>query len=168
MLSKSCTYGIQAMLYLVSREQAGYVPIRQISDGLGLSYSFLTKVLQTLTRCDLLRSLRGPKGGVTLNKAPEQIMLADLIEALDGRALFDACLLGNAACDASRSCLLHTQWAPIRRDMQTVFTETSLRDIILPLHPGIGPTGIRHQQAVLPWAFLRQNTPNSQINPRKP
>ena len=64
LLSRSAEYGLRAALYLASLEPSGFVSIRDISDHLGLSFHFLTKIFQKLTRAGLLHSYRGPNGGV--------------------------------------------------------------------------------------------------------
>lgn len=133
MLSKRCIYGIQAVLYLASQKQDGYVSIRQISDSLGLSYPFLTKVLQQLTGRGLLRSFRGPNGGVALAKQPEDVTLGEIIEIIDGRALFDGCILGLAQCNDEAPCALHEHWRPLRGEIETTFTDISFQDLTTPL-----------------------------------
>ena len=130
MLSKSCTYGLQAVLFLAGRGEEGYVPIRTISDQLGLSHPFLAKVLQALTREDLLRSQRGANGGVTLARPANDITLAEVVTVLDGARLFETCILGFTVCSGEKPCLLHQRWGPIREQIQTLFTETSVRDMV--------------------------------------
>ncbi len=125
MLSKSCTYGLQAALYLAAHPHDGYVPIRQISDDLGLSHPFLTKVLQQLTRKGLLRSVRGMRGGVALAQAPEAVTLDAIVEAIDGRALFEGCILGLPECTADNPCALHAHWETV----VNTFSATSLKDL---------------------------------------
>ncbi len=130
MLSKRCIYGLQAVLYLAARKGAGYVPIRQISDDLGLSYPFLTKVLQQLTRKGLMRSFRGPRGGVTLAQAPETMTVRTIIDAIDGPERIQACILGFPECTADNPCALHEQWGPVREEIVNTFSQTSLQDLV--------------------------------------
>lgn len=49
LLSKSCIYGLRATLFLSAREQDGFIPIREMSEKLEISFHFLTKILQQLT-----------------------------------------------------------------------------------------------------------------------
>ncbi|MFU8811484.1 MAG: RrF2 family transcriptional regulator, partial [Balneolaceae bacterium] len=64
MLSKSCTYGLRAAVLLATKEKEVYVTIKELSDELDISFFFLTKVLQQLTKAELLESYKGPNGGV--------------------------------------------------------------------------------------------------------
>ena len=63
LLTKSCVYGLRATLYVASFcGERHFVPIREISEKLGLSFHFLTKILQKLTEAGLMESYRGPSG----------------------------------------------------------------------------------------------------------
>jgi hypothetical protein len=42
---------------------------------------FLEKIIQDLMHCGLIKSKRGPCGGYTLARSPEQIWFSDVIEA---------------------------------------------------------------------------------------
>lgn len=129
MLSKSCIYGLRAVLYLASQAQDGYVSIREISGRLGFSYAFLTKVLQGLTRAGLLCSQRGPNGGVALARPAGEITLAEIVALIDGPQLFEACVLGLPRCGSDQPCLLHQRWAPVRADIESLFGDTTVREM---------------------------------------
>lgn len=112
LLSKSCVYGMRAVLY-VAGQPAGsrHVAISEIAKQLGLSFHFLTKILQGLTERGILLSYRGPRGGVALGRPADQITLLDIVEALDGKELFSSCILGLEGCGERKPCPLHRQWA---------------------------------------------------------
>ena len=129
MLSRSCTYGLQAALFLASQQDAAYVPIQRISERLGLSFYFLTKVLQHLSHDGLLRSLRGPNGGVALTRAPDRITLKEIIVAIDGPELFKGCVLGLPGCGEQKPCPLHAAWAAERDRLEALFTGTTLAEM---------------------------------------
>ena len=50
----------------------------------GISLKFLLDIFRDLKRGELVRSKRGPDGGFTLSRPPEQISLADIFRAVDG------------------------------------------------------------------------------------
>ena len=126
MLSKRCTYGLRAVLFLAAQESGDYVPIRQISESLAIPHAFLAKTLQVLTQRGVLDSLRGPHGGVALAQPPGSLTLKDIIEAIDGPALFEMCVLGLPGCGTQKPCPLHEQWKNVRGGIHTTLTETSV------------------------------------------
>jgi Rrf2 family protein len=126
MLSKACSYGLLAVMYVAKANRSSYVPIREICDELGISFHFLTKILQGLTQAGWLVSHTGPKGGVSLAKPASDISLLDIIHAIDGPQLFSECILGLPGCGHEKPCPMHTQWAATREDLKRMFRERNL------------------------------------------
>jgi|GEM_PF-903397 len=129
MLSKSAEYGIRAALYLSSLENDGYVSIGTISERLDISATFLTKIFQKLTHAGLLRSFRGPRGGVALARSAEEINLYDLYVAIEGSALFTKCVLGLPGCGEREPCPMHAEWADVRGELLAMFTGQTLSEL---------------------------------------
>lgn len=129
LLSKSCQYGLRASLYLASLETDDYVSIRRISEELKCSFHFLTKILQQLTEAGLLRSYRGPGGGVRLARPAAEIRSRDVLEAIDGANLFTECVLGLPGCGDANPCPLHAHWAPQRARLAELFDDSTLAEL---------------------------------------
>lgn len=129
-LSKGCVYGLRALLYLVSEKpQEEYVSIREISEELDISFHFLTKTFQVLTQKGILRSYRGPNGGVALARPPGKVFLADIVLTLEGEDFFDKCLLGLAGCGQAAPCPVHDFWISHKAELRVEFESTSLADM---------------------------------------
>jgi len=62
-----------------------------LSKELNISKSFLAKILQNLTKADILESHRGAQGGYALKREPKDIHIYDIIVAAEGKrpAVFD-------------------------------------------------------------------------------
>ncbi len=129
-LSKACTYGILASLY-VARESSrskDYVSIGKMSKELNISFHFLTKILQQLTSAGILVSMKGPKGGVALKRDPKEISLVDVVVAIDGMGLFTDCLLGLPGCGEEKPCPVHGEWDGIRANLFHTFRGKNLEE----------------------------------------
>jgi Rrf2 family protein len=70
-----------------------------------VSEAHLSKVLQRLVKVGLVKSIRGPKGGFSLNKPANKVNLLKVYEAIEGPLDMDHCLLGHNACPLNR-CLM--------------------------------------------------------------
>ncbi len=125
-LSNACDYGIRAALYVATQRNRKFVPIREISQKLQISFHFLTKILQILTQANLMTSFRGPNGGVAFARDPDNITLMDIIRAIDGPGLFEKCVLGLSDCGDEHPCPLHERWAEIREELRQMFESNSL------------------------------------------
>ncbi len=129
LFSQSCIYGIRAALLVAIRSQKdsdSFTPIRMIAEELNVSFYFLTKILQTLTKARIMESYKGPNGGVRMAMASEDIYLIDIIEAFDEDKVFDSCLLGLPGCRDDDPCPLHKEWKKSKGQLQKVFQRTSL------------------------------------------
>ena len=111
------------------REEGAFVSIRGMAEELGISFHFLTKILQTLTQQGFLQSYRGPNGGIAFHIPPENILLSDLIRALEGDDFFDKCLLGLPGCGERKPCQILNCWKTIKNFLKEELETTSLADI---------------------------------------
>ncbi len=132
LFSKGCTYAIRAALLVATKEirdDRKFVPIRELSEELGLSFHFLTKILQQLTEAGIMESFRGPNGGIGLARPARSITLVDVIAAIDGMSLFSSCALGLPGCGEQTPCPLHDAWAKRRLDLQRMLEKTTLASL---------------------------------------
>ena len=129
LLSNGCEYGLRAALYLASLDHEGYVSIRDISEKLDISFPFLTKVFQKVTRAGLMKSLRGPHGGVALTRRPDEITLYEVVASIDGEDLFTECVMGLPGCGNRKPCPLHHRWSEERGRVERMFKGTTLADM---------------------------------------
>ncbi|MDX1640658.1 MAG: Rrf2 family transcriptional regulator [Balneolaceae bacterium] len=130
LLSKSCVYGLRASLYLASKKNEEYIPIRIMSDKLEISFHFLTKILQQLTAEEILESFKGPNGGVRLKKPGTEIPLMDIVLAIDGPQLLTECALGLPGCGTKNPCPLHDKWAETRDSIRGMLEDTTLKELV--------------------------------------
>lgn len=130
LLSKSCVYGLRASLYLASRTDGEFVPIKKMSDKLEISFHFLTKILQQLTAEGIMESFKGPNGGIRLNKDGSNVYLMDIVMAIDGPQLLTECALGLPGCGTKNPCPLHDKWAKTRDAIRVMLEETTLTELV--------------------------------------
>lgn len=129
LLSKSCVYGLRATIYLATKEDQKYVPIKKMSETLEISHHFLTKILQQLTAQELLDSYKGPNGGVKLTKPGSKVTLLDIVSAIDGPQLLTECVLGLPGCGHKKPCPMHEKWVETRDSVRKMLEGTSLNDM---------------------------------------
>lgn len=130
MLSSACQDTIRAAVWLSTKEIGKFYRIQEISESLDLPYHFLSKSLQKLVHAGILVSLRGAAGGVSLSRPASEITLISIIDAVDGSAFFDACVLGIGDCEAEKPCALHAQWDIWRQEMLEMYSAMRLSEIM--------------------------------------
>ena len=130
LLSKSCVYGLRAALYLANQEKGKFIPIRQMSDKLEISFHFLTKILQQLTAEGILESFKGPNGGVRLVRNGSEVPLMDVVVAIDGSKLLTECALGLPGCGVKAPCPIHDKWAETRDSIREMLEQSTLTELV--------------------------------------
>jgi Rrf2 family protein len=128
-LSQTCNHGIRAALFLATVPPDTFVPVREVSERIGVSSHFLTKILQILTARNIMQSFRGPSGGVKLARSANAIRLIDIVDAIDGLDIFKECILGLEGCGDEAPCPVHEQWGPLREQIKQVFEATTLEKL---------------------------------------
>jgi len=128
-LSKSCVYGIQAAIFVASRDRDAYVSISTIAQELNISFHFLTKVLQQLTQAGIMVSYRGPRGGVALGRQSDDVLLYELVAAIDGTEVFTECMLGLPGCGHAEPCPAHEHWIEVRQKFTAIAKSVTLKSL---------------------------------------
>lgn len=130
MFSKSCKYAIRAVLYLAFHGvKDRRIGVKEIAEALGVPGPFLAKLLQQLSRNQLISSIKGPSGGFFLSETNLNTSLRKIIECIDGPEVFSSCILGLPVCSSANPCPLHTQAFIYREGLLKLATEKTIADI---------------------------------------
>lgn len=86
-ISKKSEYALRALLSIARRQGTGPVQITELSEQDRIPVKFLEQILLALRKADILSSKRGVGGGYTLNRAPDQITVGEIIRLMDGPIL---------------------------------------------------------------------------------
>jgi len=131
MFSKACEYGIRALTVLGQAGQEGKkLGVKDICELANTPESFTAKILQNLVRRDIISSKKGPSGGFYISRKLEDITLFDIVDAIDGDAVFKKCGLGLSQCNAAPPCPLYDQFAIVRDELNTMCRSNNLRDLV--------------------------------------
>ena len=115
MFSNSSKYAIKAILFLaLNTNEKKRITIREIAEPINVPQAYIAKLLQELSRQNVISSARGPKGGFYLNEENSNQALIDIIIALNGEDRLTSCLLSLEKCDNDRPCPLHKIANPLR------------------------------------------------------
>lgn len=126
--SKSCELGIQAVLFLSTREKTVY-NAEEVSKQVKVPKEFVSKVLQSLTSCGIVGSKKGKNGGFFLAKDASKIKLIDIVKAIDGLDSFKSCLLGFPNCSSETPCPVHDNWGRLREEAFRMLSKETLANL---------------------------------------
>jgi Rrf2 family protein len=105
------------------------VPSWQIAKSQGIPASFLTQILLKLKGAGLVRSIRGSFGGYRLARPPEQIMLREVLQIIDGNGSCQRDLRGPAAQ------VLAEVWDQVQSSEIRILSQTSIAQLAERLAP---------------------------------
>lgn len=83
-LSRTVAYAVRATLQLAQSDSSTPVPCSQLAAEGKMPERFLLQILRNLVTHGILRSTRGVDGGYSLVRAPDEVSLLEVIEAIEG------------------------------------------------------------------------------------
>jgi Rrf2 family transcriptional regulator, nitric oxide-sensitive transcriptional repressor len=127
-LSQTGEYALRAVVWLADH---GGAPLTtaELSSGTCIPPGYLSKVMQTLARQDLVRTQRGPGGGFTLVRPPDELSILDVINAVDPLKPIERCPLGYGS-HTPGLCPLHTRLQQALVLIEKVFRDTKISDLL--------------------------------------
>ncbi len=84
LISTKGVYGLTAMYQLSKHTKDTPVQIKEISSSANIPQNYLEQLLSKLRRAELVNSIRGARGGYILAKEPKDILIKDILIALEG------------------------------------------------------------------------------------
>lgn len=116
MLSNSSKYAVNAVLYLaVNASEEKKIRAKEIAEAIHIPSPFLAKILQTLSRADLISSAKGPRGGFYVTPEAQEKKLIEVVKEIDGVERLEDCVLGLKKCSSEKPCPVHFSVQPFKK-----------------------------------------------------
>ncbi len=141
-------YGLIAMYELAKLDGLGPVPLSEISKRVSVSLGYLEQIFLVLRKNNLIKSVRGAKGGYVLAKRPSEISVGDILKKLEGPLIAAECVSRGEdeadPCDSYDSCATRVVLTKVTQAVDKVIESTSLQDMLVDAYfvEGIKPMGI--------------------------
>ncbi len=133
MLSSRAKYATRALLELSLNYEQGPVRLSDIAERQRIPQPFLQQIMAALRVGAFVNTTRGPGGGFELARAPKDIMLGEVIRALDGPIALISCVsvtrYAECGCPDPDTCGLRKAFKQARDEMAEVLDKTSYEDI---------------------------------------
>jgi Rrf2 family protein len=114
LFSRTSQYAIQALIYIGLYGEHSPKNAHELAGEIDAPEAYLSKVLQTLCRGNLLTSNRGRQGGFSLKQAAEKVNLLQVLAITEGPNFNADCLLGLKQCGDDTACPMHKEWKPLK------------------------------------------------------
>lgn len=128
MISQTTEYALRAMIHLAQNVAVPQTS-RQIAESTKVPAGYLSKILQTLARAELVHSQRGLGGGFVLMREPKDITVFEVVEAIDPIPRINYCPLGLKA-HGTQLCALHHRVDQAIEGVLAAFKASSLQELL--------------------------------------
>jgi Rrf2 family protein len=122
-------YGLRIMLELALRHGAGPVLVPDIARNQDLPLKYVHVLAGGLKAAGLLRTVRGPGGGLELARDPEAITPLDVVEALEGRIAGVDCTRDPGLCPRAAECVAREVWGEMADAMARALARRNLAEL---------------------------------------
>ena len=130
-LSRLGDYATVIMARL-AREPERRFSAAELAAAVGVGPATVSKLLKMLAREGLLVSHRGARGGYALARPPEEITLAQIIDAIEGRMSLTECGLMAGLCSQEAGCQVRSAWLRINETVRNALDTVKLADFARP------------------------------------
>lgn len=128
-LRRNTDYALRLAVNLAKHHGDGAVGTRVLAGDADVSYPLACKLMQKLHGAGLVQSDMGPKGGFRLSRAPHEIPILDVIEAIQGPLRLNRCLLGEGFCNYQETCPVREKMVPLQEQMDSYLGGVTLGEL---------------------------------------
>lgn len=127
--SQATDYALHAMLHLVAAASDKPVGVQILAERLGVSRTYLSKMMTQLVKAGLIQSVSGVNGGYRLKQRGEDISFLDVIQAIEGSNSILECSLEHGS-----ECVVQQVVIRAEHQMEDYLRNQKLADVVKMAH----------------------------------
>ena len=129
-LSTKTRYGARLLLDLARHYGQRPVQIGDIAKRQDISVKYLEQIIRPLKKAGFVHSIRGPKGGHVLAKAPEAISLGQIVRLLEGGEKLSECVKAPEKCIKWEDCGVRVAWEEATAALYEKLNSITITDLL--------------------------------------
>jgi len=118
------------MIEIAHQYKQAPVKRKDISKHQKISSYYLENILITLKAQHLISTVRGARGGFTLERSPKKITMYQIVTALEGSIAPAECIDTPECCSRTATCAARKFWVKLHDAQMNVLTKTTLQDLL--------------------------------------
>ena len=129
-------YAVMAMADLALFKDNGPINLTDISLRQNISLAYLEQIFIMLKKNNLVKSVRGARGGYILELSPEEIKISNIISAVNEEVKMLNCKKeSKKGCNnKSTKCITHNLWDQLDQHINNFFEKVKLQDLVKKNH----------------------------------
>jgi len=128
MLSQTVEYALRTCVHL-ALHTASSRTTDEVAESTRVPRAYLSKIIQSLARAELVNTQRGVGGGITLSRKPSEITLLQVINAVEPFNRITECPLG-LPMHGTQLCALHRRLDHALATVESAFGKTTLAELV--------------------------------------
>lgn len=130
-ISTKGRYALRLMLDLAMNDDGNVVRIKDIAARQEISDKYLEQIISILNKAGYVRSTRGPQGGYSLRKKPEEYTVGMILKLTEGSLAPVPCVEEDALpCEREGQCATVEVWKRLNQAVNDVVEHITLADLI--------------------------------------
>ena len=126
-LSSMADYAVVTMCAASRHCGTARISAADLAQETGLPLPTVQKLVSTLSKAGLLKSMRGAGGGLKLARPAAAISLAEIVEAVEGPIALTACIeAGRHDCSLEANCSVRPHWSVVNAALRGALAEVPL------------------------------------------
>lgn len=128
-LTRKGEYAIRGIIYLAQQPPGKVSLISEIAEATGAPQTFLAKIFQSFAKLGIVNSFRGTGGGFTIGRAPSNITLREVVEAVEGPIIPNRCLMDGNECELGKGCKVHPVWRTVQTQVTQILDSVTIAEL---------------------------------------
>lgn len=121
---KKSLLALEAVLFIATHARAEPINSRELSNQLGFPSRYLEQLMQKLVRANILRGVRGPRGGYVLARERRKIAIGEIFDALHEPTPSE-----DLFCSEIGNALIRPVWESATLQFQNALNRVTLEEL---------------------------------------
>lgn len=127
-ITRKVEYALIALRHLQSRDTEDLTSAKEIAIHYGIPKQLLAKILQQMSKENIIEAVQGPAGGYRILANLDKISLKDFFEKLEGPLGMMDCFF-ESDCIQINACNIRVPIQRINDNMRNMFSEMTLLEV---------------------------------------
>ena len=126
-LSTKSRYATRMLVYLAINARQRPANTAEIAKAEGISKDYVEQILSRLRTAGIVTSHRGIKGGFSIAKNPEDVLVREIVELTEGAISVAPCIKGD--CSRATQCATQVVWDALNSSIEQTLSKFTLADL---------------------------------------
>lgn len=130
-ISTKGRYAVRLMLDLATNYSGEPIRLKDVAKRQDVSDKYLEQIISTLNKAGYVRSVRGPMGGYSLQRPPEEYTIGMILRLTEGSLAPVECVEDTLSdCNRAESCVTRILWKKLNDAINDVVDHITLEDLL--------------------------------------